>query len=212
MGRLGRSHRTIRAAAKSERALARFSISGSTTAIRSSSSTITRSKGCPGAVRILGYRNQINSGRFADAITAFRSRSDEERRELPCGRATTTARRTSPRPICAGCADQTSSSASASTSSSSSQRTSASSARVMYSDGQTEVDAYDSADGRLLVRRRREGHAVAPPVRRRGHRASAQLDLELARAVPRDGRRRRIHRRRSPQTGRRGTSSKSSTA
>ena len=59
--------------------------SGSSTATRSRSSTITCSSDKPGAVRLLGYRNSVYSGAFADAIAAFRANPAEN--AAGCGSA-----------------------------------------------------------------------------------------------------------------------------
>ena len=61
--------------------------------------------GRPGAVRLVGYRNHVETGGFDDAIAAFQA----DPTPAPPRASITTARRTPRRPISAGCASRTSS-------------------------------------------------------------------------------------------------------
>jgi hypothetical protein len=110
--------------------------------------------GLPGAVRLLGYRNRVHSGSFDDAIATFQA--DPTRNAAPVW-TSTTARRTPARPTCAGCARTTSRSASAWTSSSSWRRDIGVFLRAMWSDGQSEVVAFNAADRSLSFGRRARG-------------------------------------------------------
>ena len=80
--------------------------------------------GKPGAVRLLGYRNHVDTGRFDDAIAAFQTNPANERRRLREPRVLQLRlRRTSARRTSAASGDPTTSSGSASTSSSTSPTT-----------------------------------------------------------------------------------------
>ena len=202
LGRLGAAARPDGAAAAPQHAAPSTSGSGSTTATSSSSSTTTRSSARPARSASSATATTRYTGRFADAIAAFAGR--------PRPRTPPTAR--PPRwlqlrlgqlqragPLL-GAAAEREGGHRHQPRAVRHRRTSAVLRAAMYSDGQSEVDAFNSADRILVLRRRRAGdRSWHRPFDVAGRRLRRELDLRRPRAVPGDGRHRRLHRRRPPQ-------------
>ena len=162
--------------------------------------------GQPGAVRVLGYRNHVDTGKFADAIAAFEANPADN--AAACSShdyfnyGSTNA--TAPDLCCVRRGN-----VKVGTGINLEQHLTADTGvflRAMYSDGQTEVDAFNSADRLLVLRGAGQGLGLASPVRRHRCRVRHELDLPPPRPVPGHGRRRRFRRGREPASGRRGCS------
>ena len=150
--------------------------------------------GQAGAVRFLAYQNYEDTGRFNEAIAAFEA--DPRKNAASCGALYNYGSGNFTAPdLCWVRRGQRQGRHRAQRSSSTSHPTSASSSAAMYSDGRSEVDAYDSADRLVHARGARQGLALASAFRLCRRRVRHELDLEHPRAVPRHGRGRRLHRR-----------------
>ncbi len=157
--------------------------------------------GRPGAVRLLGYRNHVFTGRFAEAIAAFEA--NPAKNAAVCTSFNYGSKNSSAPDLCWV------------------RRPNVKLGiginleqyiikdigvflRGMYSDGRTEVDAYNPADRSLSFGAVAKGSLVAAAIRRRRRRLRHELDLGYPCQVPGHGRCRRLHRRRRPSPGRRG--------
>ncbi len=152
----------------------------------------------PGALRLLGYRNVEDMGRFDDALAAYRA--DPSKNAASCtgydyGSTNANApdlcwvRRPNAKVGIGLNLEQAIT------------KDVAVFFRGMYSDGRTEVYSFTSTDRSLSVGATVQGAPWHRPRDSRGHRLRRRVDLRRARGVPRGRRSRRVHRRRRDPRG-----------
>jgi len=107
-------------------------------------------KGLPGAVRLLGYRNQIYSGAFADAIAAYQADPNKNAGSCPVGSYNYGSANFTAPDLCWVRKQNVKMGVGINAEQFVAKDVGVF-AKFMYADGQTEVDAYDSADGDFSV-------------------------------------------------------------
>ena len=157
--------------------------------------------GLPGAVRLLGYRNRVNSGSFDDAIATFQA--DPTRNAAACVDFNYGSQNAGAPDLCWVRKDNVKVGIGLDVEQFVAKDIGVF-LRAMWSDGQTEVVAFNAADRSLSFGAVAPGLALEPALRRHRHRPGPELDLRESRPVPRSGRHRRVHRRRRAPAGHRG--------